>query len=611
MPYEFNAESAQYLYIATPYALVQVEKDSGTVKNLAGYTRDLATGVYDISLPIGLNVYNSYLYAGDLSGKIFGVFTGDDNYGAIELLYNGHLPGMNNAREIFGNSTHLIYTGDDGLHWMPYGHYKNSQFLTKYPAGSNRIAVTDNEVFFATNSPPDRSISRYDLNSGAMEAIKTGIQTFAGDTNPPRMTWHAPYLYWADGNAIDRYDTGTAQMQRIASNVADYIEGLVANDDAVYAYERYGYPPHMVRVDISTGQVTTVWDSLLTTAVTMENGNVYFLEGGTDPGVYRVIGDNSPEKYLTGADLNWPAIWDLTSGGGMLFLSVGDIYNGKFAAHDLSAGISKVFNLVYFPQFYIYHDQSVISYMHNGSGALTRIPLDKPLRPLVKISPERASSGAVRSLVRHGNYIYWIWASDSAADYRVSRVSVDSPGPAEDLFQSSSELRDIFIRNGLIYFSCLDECGGPGWVLVNMGLNGGAVTPFFGLGGDPRTFYLNGVCYVADTLDFFTSSIFAINLDHASFAELVSNLYYSPDDSFALKASSKWLYVGHLHYNQGGPPDAKISRHKIIDWETIGPEEVIASQGGFNVDFSLMPSTMSTDGKYLYFWEGAIKRVAE
>jgi hypothetical protein len=609
MPYEINAETDPFLYIATPYALLQVEKTTGKVKTLAGYTRDFTTGDYFISSPSNLNLFGSNLYAGDQLGKIFGVFIGDDNYGTVELLFNGHLPGTNNDHQIFGNSTRMFYTVDTGLNWMAYGDYKTPHFLTSYPAGNNQIIVTDNEIFFGTYST-DRSISRYDLNTGTMNVIRTGIQSNV--FNPPPMTWHAPYLYWADGNAIDRYDTGTSQIQRIASNVADYIQSLAADNNSIYATVGYGYSPTIFKVDILSAQVTTLWNSIVTT-LTTENGNAYFLGYvyGPDDIIYQISGNNPPSQFLTAADLNSSSISGLTSGSGMLFLTTGNTYDGKIATYELSTGIKNIFYPVFYPDSYFYHDQSIISYTYAGSGQLTKIPLDKPLRPIVEVSPKRTSAGSVGSMVRDGNYFYWIWKSSTAQDFRVSRVSLDTPGPAEDLFQSSSELRDIFIYNGLVYFSCLDNCGSPGWILTSLPLNGGAITPVFGLGGDPRTFYLNSVFYLATTLDFQTRTLYTISLVDGSYSKLLAGLYYDqyPTD-IILKASSKWLYIGQGYLPLSGGFTYKISRYQIIDWKSIGPEQTISFESDSPVQ-SLMPTSISTDGKYLYYWDGALKRVAE
>jgi hypothetical protein len=57
-------------------------------------------------------------------------------------------------------------------------------------------------------------------------------------------------------------------------------------------------------------------------------------------------------------------------------------------------------------------------------------------------------------------------------------------------------------------------------------------------------------------------------------------------------------------------PEKKISRYKIVDWNHIGNEENIVSGIADQVE-SLMPTTISTDGNHLYFWNGTIKRVAE
>ncbi len=604
MPYEIDPVTSDgNLYIATGAgALLQVGKDTGIVRTLAGYNGDVIS-------PINLNLVGSNLYAGDALGRIISVFTGQDNYSAIELLYNGHLPGTLNGYDTFGNSTHLFYTGEDGLYAMAYGDYKNPQKVTTYPIGENRIIVTENEIFFGTRNANDKSIYRYELTSGTTSTIQSGIQTYAGDSNPPRMTWHAPYLYWANGSAIDRYNTETFEIQRITSNAATYIENLVADDSTIYAYENYGYPPQMVKVDITSGQTTTIWNSLCTRNITNENGEVFFLDVCSDQSVYRISGNNPPNKFLSWSDVGLPGIWSMSSGNGMLFLTYGDIYDGKVIAYDLATGQMKTFNSL--PQSFFYHDQYLYVYYYYGSGALMRFPLDKALRPLGEVSPARSSPGAVLSMVRDENYFYWIWGNFSANDYRVSRVSVESPGPAEDLFQSSSELRNIAIHNGKVYFSCLDNCGDPGWILASVPASGGAVTPEYGLAADPRTFYSNGIFYVADTFDFSERSLFAINLEEGTDVELLNGLFYDGDArDVSMTASSKWFYIGQYRNLPNGMPEKKLSRYKIVDWNHLGNEEIIVNGIADQVE-SLMPSTISTDGNHLYFWNGAIKRVAE
>jgi hypothetical protein len=607
MPYEINAEDENFLYIASG-GLLQVEKNTGNVKTLTGYTRN-NDGTYIGA--INLTLHGPYLYAADnLFGKIYGVFTGEDEYSAIELLHSCHLPENLNSSETFSNSTYLFYYGYTSLNSLTYQNLDSPSHI-QTPPGSNRLVVTENEIFFGNRIYPNSKIFKYDLTSKQMDLIKEGIQVYPGDNSPPRMTWHNPYLYWADGTSIDRYDTITHQTERVATNVADYIENLAVNDNTIYVYENYGYPPKMVKVDILFGQATKIWDSLQTRNIIVENGQAFFLEGGTNNSVYTIVGNKSPEKFLSGADVGLPAIHRLASKNGVLFLGYNSYVYDWIATYDLSSGQVNNFRLVYSADSLFYKDEWLYAYTYYGSGALTRIPVHKSLRPVIEISPKRASLGAAVSMVRDDNKFYWIWRGNSSQDYRISKVSIDNPGPAEDLFQSSSELRDIAIHNGKLYFSCLDNCGTQGWALASLPLEGGTVKPVLGLGGDPRTFFLNGVCYVVDTLNFYTANIYAINLNDATYSELLSGLSYHPDDSFTLKASLTWLYVGHTHYTNNGPPGAKISRHQIIDWKTIRAEEIIAHTGGFNVDFTLMTSSISTDGKHLYYWDGALKRVAE
>jgi hypothetical protein len=603
MPYEINAATDGNLYIATPFALLQVGKNTGAVKTLISSTKDFTTGKLITSDPSYLSLIGSYLYAGDDFGKIFRVFTGADNYDSIELLYNGHLPGMLNADQLAGvNSTRLFYMGDDGLYAMVYGDYRHPQFVTPYPAGApSRIIVTENEVFFGMQDDyAVSSIHRFDLNSRTMTDIKTDIQAYAA-----RMTWNAPYLYWVEGTSIYRFNTETSAIQQMAVNVADNIQGLVADDDTIYAYEYYGSPPKVVRVDIQSGTVSVIGNYLNIQNMTIDNGTVYFLTEGTPSVVYKIDGNNPPQQFLIGSDVNLLNIWGLSSASGMLFLTFYD----RILVYDLSTGTTKgLFAIDALHDTFFYHNQSLYVYSWPGSGSLTRIPLDKPLRPIEIVSPPPAGSSGVGSLVRDDTYFYWIWMQNSSY-FIISRIPIDGSGAREDLFQVSSELRDANIHNGRLYFSCLDECSYPGWVLASIPLSGGVVRPEYLLAGDPWIFHLNGIFYDADTLDFSERTLFAINIEENTDVELLSGLYYDEDSTDVfLQASSKWLYIGQ--YRSYGIPESKISRYSLIDWKHLGPEEKIIYELALEGQ-ALIPWSISTDGTYLYFWDGAIKKVAE
>lgn len=361
-----------------------------------------------------------------------------------------------------------------------------------------------------------------------------------------------------------------------------------------------------MKVDLLSGLVTKIWETLLTGNVAVENGTLFFVEfeQGLDRGsVYRAVGNSPPEKFLTGADVGLLTITGLRSGNGMLFIEEGRNSfirtAGRMAMYNLSTGLAQPFIPIYYPESYFFQDQSLYAYTHSGNGVLMRIPLDKPLRPIVEVSPRRAEYGAVQSMAREGDDFYWIWENLDkgfpSKDFRISKATLGHPGPAEDLFQSTLELRDIAVHNGRIYFSCLDQCGGAGWVLASLPLGGGPVERVIGLGKNPSLFHLNGIFYLADDFDT-GSALVAINLEEGLYTELLNRL----GTNLVLRASSKWLYIGQLAGN------GKISRYPIVDWSEIGPEEEIVQGTG-----SLMPGSISTDGAYLYYWDGALKRVAE
>lgn len=584
-----------FLYVATPDALLQVDKGIGSVRTLAGYSQGFSS-------PVSVYLSGQYLYAGDNGGRIFGVFTGADNFTGMDLLYNGHLPGTLNMGSIFGNSSALYYMGDDGVHSMPYGDYHNSRLVTAYPASTSTIAVTENEIFFSTYT---MCIYRFDLGSQQMQLVRSGILNQSGNGGEsPVMAWHAPYLYWVDGSNLDRYNTRTAQVERVASTLPQYVSMLAANDTTVYTKADYGYPPMLDQVDLASGRISEILPSSSTQGIAAANGTAYFVNGSE---VFQVSGTEPPRRIFSGADFN---VWGVQRGGfaydhGFLFMNNGS----KILAHELATGKTTVYVPANPPDSFFYHDGALYIYTRTGSGALARIPLDKPLRQVVEFSSSDSSPGSVLSLVGDDTYLYWMYQGRYDGIYKVMRVAKGAPGAASELFHSTSELRDLAVHGGRLYFSCLDTCGRPGWVLASVALDGGAVRAEVPLADEPRSFHLNGNFYVADTEDHQQRSLYLVDVERAAAKLLLRGLPYSSDRTvkdITIKASLKWLYIGSYQ----GYSSKKISRYSVLSQGKLGSENVIVGRSTDNVD-SLNPASISTDGAYLYFWNGALQKVAE
>ncbi len=605
MPLEFNAtDSSGPLYIATPSSLVQVDKDDGKVKTLAGYIADIESGKYIVSSPRDMITSNNHLYAGDQHGSLISVYTGEDAYDAIELLYNGHLPGTLNSAGIFGNSNQLIYQGDDGLYSISFDNFEKIEFLTSLPQGENEIIVTEEFVFFATRAG-EYSISRYNLGTGDLDLIKSGIK---GNDRPPTMAWKSPYLYWVDGTAIDQFNTETSSITRITSSAGNYINHMAADDQYIYACQKYGNPTKLQRVELSTGKVTLIReDSYMIQAMTVENGNLYFLDSLNGMELYEVSENNPPSLLFNHDEMNL-GLWGgwgtpyLESADGQVFVNSGE----KIMIYDIGTASTETLDPTVQIESFFYHDKSLYAYQRTGSGALIRIPIGRELRPVEEVSPSPPVSGNIQSMVKDDGYFYWIWRHWLDTEFTVYRMPVGGTASAEELFNTNSELRDVSVHNGRAYFSCLDVCGVDGWALVSMPAEGGTVQTELGLADDPRTFYLNGTLYLADTFDFKERSLFALNLDLELYAELIDGLLY---DSYAkgitIQASSDKLYVGQYESSSIGPSRKKISRFDILNWDDIGPEQVISESE------TVIPWTLATDGINLYYWDEGIKRVAE
>jgi hypothetical protein len=599
-PYRTDADSPDgFLYVTTPYALLQVAKETGSVRTLAGYNND----VYS---PTSVYLSGQNIYSGDYSGRIFGVFTGTDGFTGTDLLYNGHLPGTLNTGNIFGNSSALFYMGDDAVYSVPYGDYHNPTSVTTYPAATSTIAVTENEIFFSTYT---MSIFRFDLRSHQMQLVKSGVQNQSGNgAEAPVMIWHAPYLYWVDGRNLDRYNTLTSQVERVATALPPYVSMLAADDATVYANAAYGSPPMLDKVDLASGQVFEICPSSLIQGIAAGDGAAYFVTGND---IYQIMGNDPPRRILAGAEFN---VGGVQRGGfaydhGFLFMNTMLSSGEKMLVHELATEKTMVYSPTNPVESFFYHDGALYAYTRSGSGALTRTPLDKPLRKLVQFSPSDATPGTVISLVGDENYLYWMYKGRYGGAFKVMRVAKGSPGAVEGLFQSASELRDLAVHGGRLYFSCLNSCGRPGWVMASLALDGGPVRAEVPLADEPKSFYLNGNFYVADTADHQSRSLYLVDVERAAAKLLLRGLPYSSDPTMkdvTVRASSKWLYIGAaLGYYRG-----KISRYPIQSGGTVGSEEVIVDRPAGDV-LSLMPTSISTDGAYLYFWDGALKRVAE
>ncbi len=636
-PWRMLASDDGYLYISTNYALIKFNKRGGLKRTLTGNLKqgDVFSWKGFIENPMGIHKIGDYLYAGEDTGKIVRVFTGKGSSGSVEiLLHAGILQGKGgviNFIKIAGNSTALYYLSDGGIYEKMYGAISVPRKIIDYMTGIKGIYATDKELFINVYNASDNPLLRYDLITRKLTTVTSGIE---GGYSP--MTLHGSTLFWISGSSLYSMEINAGSPKLIASNIGMNSDPNVGNDFRQIAVgDEYIFlltvgPPttdglnSIYRVSIQTGDFDVIYSvNKFITSIAFENNKLYFATANPYIQLNSFTDTWQPIELFNSKDSDLGPgtyVYDikLASGGGKVILSTGY----KFLIYDIATNsYSIVHPIIGYSESLFKLGGPLYTASHNGCAGyscIVSIPIDKDIRQPDILNRDLVTSFplvSVRSTTVDQDFIYWIWkayADSGQTFYGISKSDLNG-STYEKLFESDGELRDIGIHNGKLFFACNNKCGTSGWALASMPISGGQPMPIYGLLGDPKIFYKNSICYVADTENFKQRSLFAINLEQKKYIKLMEGLYYQPDlygDVF-IDRSQQWLYIGQYHNLPNGMPEGKISRFKVKNWDNIGPEQIIISGIGNKVS-RLRIGTITTDGSHLYYWHnGEIKRIKE
>ena len=620
-PYYIESSDNNYLYLATDYSLLQIDKVTGAKRTLFGnmLEGDVFSWRGVLQYPFGLQLKDGYLYAGNNNGRVMRVYTGIDSFNAIEQFLP-YLPGAINFTWMVGNSTTLFYNGEGGIYAKNYSIVNPPILLAPITSWFNAVA-TDNALFYISGA---YELIRFDLITHQFSTIKSNITLQIGMSKPAPMAIYGSKLYWMDGNSVYSMDINTSLPHFIATiNTGERFPELVADDQYVYvkAVTLGTAQGTIYKISIGTGTITDLAISfpVAPCGLAIVGGKLYFgiiyiglqLYSISDTGITTKVFDS------IGTDLG--PIRSSSYGQLIYYDSKIIVQTGyKLLIYDtLSGNYEIIFPLVYTDMMYAQGGK-----LYVGSSAwilrVLSMPIDSKLREFDDIYPSFSVNApeiySVTSLTSDQSNIYWLTKvtdiSSLAIKYRIAKANLDGSN-FQLLYESQSELRDLTIHNGMLFFTGNNLFADSRWELASMPLTGGAPSLVGELLLDPKTFYKQGIFYITDTVDYSTRSLFAINVDNNSIIELLSGLVY--DDQFSddtyVDVSQNWLYVAQQKMLQNQMPYKKLSRYKNISFGNIGSEQVIINPnidvGGFII------TSISSDGKYLYYLHDKLKKVKE
>ena len=616
-PGQMTASDDGNLYIGTQEAIVELSKQGGLKRTLAGNVIDPANfQQLLLDYPFGLHKIGDYVYAGSGNGKIVRVYSGDDGLDAVNsFVYGGVLYGRLNFLRLSGNGTRLFYATDYGIFGKTYNGIDLPEWLLSLALDDRSVIIaTEKEIFIKAYSARISNtfdILRFDLATKKVSKIVSG----ANGPRAPLMTVQGSTLYWLSGNPVSLYgmDINSGQVRLIAGNVGTedfttsvHFGGMAAGSEYVYLVSSPGYyppfPPIFRRVSIASGEVEVLNPATSTIGSLLSLDDKLYFFSGYGPYTLNTFSDTfQPVQLASTKDVPFlgdGADWLLSAGSGKLLLSYGSIM-----MYDIATGS---YELAYpdtaCMQSQFYHNGTLYGAYNCGYGGIIGVPVDRKIRQTQVLNADWLSStqySSALSIAFDQTYAYWVWRQYSPDMFGISRTQLNGSG-SEILFTSTGELRDLNVYNEALYFSCKGTCGSDGWVLASMSLAGGQPAPVVSLLADPFAYLKDGILYVADTHDFWTRTLYAINLAQKKSAVLASGLYSFPYQGMrnvSIDKSGKWLYVGQR--DPGGPPQLKISRFPVNGWDSVGKEEVIVLRfGDLN---SIFTGSITTDGKYLYY----------
>ena len=610
-----KAPPGEYLYYGTNYAIVEVSKSTGNKRTLIGnllhQTVSGETGY--IRYPRAPSYNNGYMYTADSNGKVFRLNATTDNFTSVEItIPNKSLIGCCNFDGITGNSTHLFYYKSNGttstsIYKKAFSSLTGPEFVVTIP-GTITVVASETHLYITNAEVSEKNLYKYNLSTGDLSILQANLSSIYY-VQPP-IAKFGTNIYWVNGLSIYKINENNNNApQLVASNIGSDIRYISADDQFIYVRDPNS-STNILKVSINNGAVESITTPTFVNSIAVLNGQLYWLSLQSGLHLYTLdLNDQPVEIIITEfselGQLGGTDQIKISSGDNKIILTTGR----KLLIYDPATSTSKV--LYTATRAHYFHSEGKYLYIAHSLGdpGISKITLDKEIRTEERLDQSNviAEVNYIQSFAIEENYIYWLWRSHPGGglppNYYISRSMLDGT-MYEELFQSNSELRDISVHAGEIFFSCLDNCAAPGWVLASIPLAGGQPTAVYALLNDPSVYYKNGIFYVVDTDNIIDKSLFVINVDLNDSIEILSGLY--PDHVF-VEVSDKWIYVADIDNTL---LTARLSRYEFIDWDTIGNSNVIVNGSGDAV-YLFSINTITSDGSHLYYYHNGLKRVAE
>ncbi len=626
-PVSYIDSSDQFLYLRTWNGIVELDKTTWEKRTIVGNTLSSAGGA-ELETYLGgwkFHIAGDYVYSDNsrFNGNIFRASRRPDGLGGIDILLPDDVfEGCCNFGGITGNSTALFYNqyaGDTSdIYRIDYATNGPSEYVGTFSGdardtnGEITVLATDSDLFILEDhSAFSRRLTRHHLLTGE----NTTIQAYIGTVSHPEpLAVNDSQVFWYNGDILFSADFSTNVPVIVHTGIAR-VRRMVADNNFVYVLQgptnSTASTFEVFRIEIATGAVVQLTSGEPVRDITLLNGELYAVVAQSIFQIYRLDAATSPQLVF-----QMPP-GEITSNGYQLSIrgSGDDLVVANANHHVVRYNlVSDTFDVLYT------HNRSDYLHVQDGIGYVAASNLQPgisefPVTPALPIRQDErlfeAATGenmlSIDTYVDNG-YFYWTWrrkAVNSADVYNLSRIPLDGGG-YELLYSTQEMLGDVAVLDGLVYFTCMNSCGAPGWVLASMPVTGGTPVAELALLLEPSLELINGIIYVADTADFRSMSLFSVNVAMQDVQELLTGLYYG---DVYIRASDQWLYISE-NKDVLTIPYKRLRRFPLIAWNKIGGGQTIVDGSGDEV-VRFSPESIHTDGQYLYYWHDAIKRLAE
>jgi hypothetical protein len=580
-----------YLYTGSQHELNRINKTTHARESLTGNLIDLtllASGLGIVEHPKDLIVDGDYLYYQGWGGRIQRVFLGADGKSSIEIVVPQ--AGLGTEMEVPSlavNDTYAYWINGETI-------YRKEIIGNSLPTsvvivdGATNLFVTSTKLFILAANAATPSVYVYDILSDSLDLLQSGNVLNIYGKIPAALS--ATEFFWVNGDTIYRVSQSSSTPQMLVNGMSN-ITYITANDSILYALEREAVDTKTIQeVNLSTSATTALITASDIRNVLVHGGELYWISAY---GLHsRNLDGSTSNLYINdGTEIIFggTGFTELIGIGSRLV--VNPWAEAKMFSYDIIGGSSDILNLIDQSVKFSVNADSVFFGSYNAG--IGKVPADFNIRLPETLKDDLVT---IEKMFLQNGWLYWSEYDNFASTYRISRMQVDG-SQYEILFNDIH--RGLTLYGDQLYFMCESACSLPSWTLVSMPLNGGAVTPEFGLADGPaQIIQKDGVFYVADTPNGGgVMSVYVINYLLNESSELLSGLPY---EDIELEVSPTWLYRLQNGY---------LKRNNIKGWDAIG--ETISIDD--NPDPLVFVRTMHSDANNLYYWlwKKGLKNIAE